>query len=141
MTVPFGNVCTKNDAVPCRPGRAQREKRKSDAGLLRTPHLKCLCDLVTAPGSAVFATTTAVAVTGATAFFARLGHIHRQGSTIDVLFIEGANRGLSLFGCAHRYEPEPARTTADAIRDQIGFHHRAVGGKHILKIVFGGVEG
>ena len=91
--------------------------------------------------AAVFATRAPVTTAAATALFARLGDVDRQGTTIDLFGIERADGGLRLFGRAHGDEAEATRTAADAIRDQIGFEHRPVGGKRVLKIVFGGVEG
>ena len=57
-----------------------------------------------------------------------------------VLAVQGVDGLLAFFGAAHGDETEAAGTAAGAIHHQIGFNHSAVGGKLVLKIVFGHVE-
>ena len=47
-----------------------------------------------------------------------------------------SDAGLRLFRRAHGHESEATWAAALAIRDQAGFEDAAVGGKHVLKIVF-----
>ena len=44
-------------------------------------------------------------------------------------------------GVAHRDEAESAGTAGHAVHHQVGFDDRAVGGKGVLQMVFGDVEG
>ena len=53
-----------------------------------------------------------------------------------------ALRWLSaLLRVAHGHESEPARAAGHAVHHQVGFNDRAVRGKRVLQVVFGGVEG
>jgi len=97
--------------------------------------------LVAITRAAIFATTTARTASAATALFARFGNVHRQSATVNTFAIERVDRGFRLFVRAHGDEAEAPRTTAVAIHHQIGLEYRAVSGKHILKIIFGRVEG
>ena len=92
-------------------------------------------ELIAVAPAAVFAPPAAAA------FFARLGDVDRQSPAVNLLAVERANRRLRFLGRAHRDETETARTTAGAIRHQIGFEHGPMGRKRVLKIILGGVEG
>src|SRR5436190_23794869 len=93
--------------------------------------------LVTIACAAVFATTTVGTATAATALFPRPGDVDRQGTTIDTFAIERADRGLCLFRRTHSDEAETPRTTALAIHHHIDFDYVAMGGKSLLKVIFG----
>jgi len=84
---------------------------------------------------------TAFTTTTTAAFFARFGDVNRQRPATNGFAIDRVDRGLRLFRRAHGDEGEAARTAAYAIGHQVDFLHQAMGGKCVLKIVFGGFEG
>src|SRR5258706_10475293 len=90
--------------------------------------------------AAVLATATA-APAATPALFARLGDIDRKIAAINGRAVQGIYRLLGFLGCAHCHEPEPARTSAHAVHHQVGFDDRSMGGKRVLEVIFGGVEG
>jgi hypothetical protein len=86
--------------------------------------------------------TTASATTWATGtLFLGTGNINRQCAVIQLGTVHGLDGLLSFFRGGHGHKCETAGTARHAIHHQIGFQHRAVGGKGLLKIVFSSVEG
>ena len=101
----------------------------------------------TAAATAVFTTgaspTTATAAATATTrtFFTRAGDVDREGATVHFLAVQGFNGSLRLIGRTHRDEAETARTTAQAIHHQVGFHDRAVRREGVVQVILCSVEG
>ena len=113
------------------------ENEKSEAGFPCLAHEIPASDLVAVTGTAIFATAT----TTATALFARFGDVYRQRPAVDAFAIKRVDCRLRLFRRAHGDEPKATWTSAVAIRRQTGLQHCAMGGEHVLKSVFGCVEG
>jgi hypothetical protein len=100
--------------------------------------------VATAIAAITTAAATATAVAAATAartFFARARFIHRQGSAIETFAIERLNCGICILFIFHGDKGETAGAAAEFVHNQIHFQNVAMGGEHILKLVFGGVEG
>jgi len=89
---------------------------------------------------AIAATTTKTAA-AASALFTGFGDIHGQRSAINAFAIERLDCGFCLFRAAHGDKAKATRTPSFAVHHQVGLEDSAVGGKHVLKIVFGCVEG
>lgn len=87
------------------------------------------------------AVSVSIAGTPAAAFFARPGDVDGQSTAVNLLAVERADCRLRFIGRAHSDETETAWTTTGAIRHQIGFEHGSMGGKRVLKIILGGIEG
>lgn len=89
---------------------------------------------------ATAATTTAAASTPAAATFAPgASFVHGEVASIDVLAVEGGDRGLS--GIVVKFdESESARTTRFPIQDQGRGLHGAVLGEHGLEFLLRRVE-
>jgi hypothetical protein len=96
---------------------------------------------------AALATTTAtttVAAAAATAtgtLFTRTGHVDREVTATDVLAVQTADGRLGGLVRVHGDEGEAAGLAGHAIHHEVDFHDGAVGGKRVLEIILGGVEG
>jgi hypothetical protein len=100
--------------------------------------------ITTAAAATTAASATAVAAAATTAsgtVFTWTRFIHRQGAAIEALAIERLNRGVCVFFVFHGDKRETARAAAEFVHDQVHFDDVAVGGEHVLKLVFCGVEG
>jgi hypothetical protein len=90
------------------------------------------------------ATATAVAATTAAAtrtIFTGACFVDGQCAAIDAFAIKGLDGSISAFFILHGDKGETARAAAEFVHDQIDFENSAVRGEHILKLVFGSVEG
>jgi len=85
--------------------------------------------------------TTVAAATATGTFFTRARFVDGQRAAINALAVEGLNSSVSAFFVFHRDKGETARAAAEFVHDQIDFENSAVRGEHILKLVFGSVEG
>ena len=72
--------------------------------------------------------------------FAGPRDVDGNGASAQIFAVQGVDGFLRLLGRAHGHEAESARPTRGTIHHQVGFHHRAVRRKGILKIVFRNVE-
>jgi hypothetical protein len=55
--------------------------------------------------------------------------------------VQGLNRFLRFLLIAHGDEAEAAGFVGSAVHQEVGLQHRAMGGKSVLEVVLGGVEG
>jgi hypothetical protein len=109
---------------------------KADAVLIPIP-------AATATAAAVVPatpTTTAAAATGRT-LLARSRDVYGDIPSIQRFAVQRGNSALRFLSGAHGDKAEAARTPAHAIDHEISFDNRTVGGKGVVQIVFGGVEG
>lgn len=121
---------------------AATHQQKSEARLTRASLLNLLkLNLVPVAPSTAKLTGASLRTAAAAALFTRAGEVHGEIPAIQRCAIEGADRSLSLFRSAHGDETEPSRATAHTVGHQVGFQNGAMGGKGVLEIVFGGVEG
>src|SRR5262252_1106193 len=86
------------------------------------------------------ATTTITAAATAGALFARPGNVDIESTPAQLFTVQCVDGFLRLFGCAHGYEGEAARTACGPVSDKIGFDDCAMGGEGVLEFVFGDFE-
>jgi hypothetical protein len=122
-----------------------RELRKNRLAAVFAP-AATIAISATATAAAAAVTTAAIITTATTAtaagtLFAWTGFIDGQRAAINGLAVERLGCRIGSFLGFHAYESEPARAPRELIHNQIHFNDIAVGGKHILKLIFGCVEG
>jgi hypothetical protein len=87
------------------------------------------------------ASIAATATTTAGALFARAGFGDCDVAAIDILAVERTDGGLRFLGLGHGDECETARTSRDAIRDEVHVLDDAVRREEVLQTQFRGIEG
>jgi uncharacterized cupredoxin-like copper-binding protein len=81
------------------------------------------------------ATATAAAAAAATSAGSPLtGFVDRQGTTVDLVAVQGRDRGLQALVGLHFDKTKTTRTSGLTIGDHFSSPHGTVGGKHRLKI-------
>ena len=114
------------------PRTGEKESRPGEPSLEENPAEKSVAVLPASVGAASTVTRT---------FFPRPGDIHGEGASIEGFAIHGLNGLLRLLGCAHGDKTEAARAASAPVHHQVCFRNRAVRGKRVLQVVFGGIEG
>src|SRR5438445_659946 len=84
---------------------------------------------------------TTAARNSVAALLARACFIDRQGSTVDLVPVEGRDRGLRLIAIVHLDKAKAFRAAGIPIHDDLGRLHRTVRHKQILQIAVGHLIG
>jgi hypothetical protein len=89
-----------------------------------------------ATAATTVAATTATAATAATASAGSplTGFVDRQGTTVDLVAVQGRDRSLQALVGLHLDKTKTTRTSGLTIGDHFSSPHGTVGGKHRLKI-------
>jgi hypothetical protein len=110
-----------------------------------TPATTTTTTTATAFSPAVTTTTAAAASITAAAsagtIFARTRLVDSEGTAVKAVAVQRLHGSIGTFLIFHGHKGESARTPGELIHDHIDFENGAMGGKHILKLVFGCVEG
>jgi hypothetical protein len=80
------------------------------------------------------ATATAAAAAATSAGSPLTGFVDRQGTTVDLVAVQGRDRGLQALVGLHFDKTKTTRTSGLTIGDHFSSPHGTVGGKHRLKI-------
>src|SRR5204862_507307 len=85
--------------------------------------------------------SASAASAGAGTLIARAGFIDGERAPVKILAVQGLDCSVRCFLGFHGDKGEAARAPAEFVGDDINLDHVAVGGEHVLELVFGSVEG
>lgn len=84
------------------------------------------------------AETTAATFTAGGTILARLGFVHANRTTMQILIIQTRDRSLGLLSVRHFHEAEAARFARKLINNDAGRRNRTIRFKGLTKITIGG---
>lgn len=93
---------------------------------------------ITSLAVAAIAETTAAAFTTGGTILARLGFVHANRTTMQILVIQTRDRSLGLLSVRHFHEAEAAGLTRKLINNYAGRRNRTIRFKGLTKVTIGG---
>src|ERR1700690_812024 len=138
---PSARVCLGSIVPPMESIRNRKIKRRDPVRTGPRPEIQTGSVAIATAAAAVSTTTAPPPPAAAGALFPRLGHVDCEGAAAQLRAIQRADGFLRLLGGVHGDEAKTAGTAGGPVHHQVGFHDRAVRGKRVLQVVFGGVEG